>query len=130
MKLETAEPIVTKGRTATAVNPFLEQAPKLLEMTADGKSVRITLDEGQKPYAVIDQIRKAANSVDKGLSVAFDPADDTDEKRKLAKTFRFTFTKRITRTRKPKEGEATETPTEPTPEAPAEPTTKPKAARK
>jgi hypothetical protein len=114
MKLTVDQPI--KRERTKAANPFAEQAATLRDQTAEA-SMRITLEPADKTYQVIGWLREAANSVDKGLSVAFDPADDKDNAtRKAARTFRFQFVKRVTRERKPKTEEAaTATPAATTP---------------
>lgn len=94
MKITEADPIVrTRGPRERKPNPF---AP-YIDSLNDGKTHRITLEPTEKALTVIEHLREAAKQVKgadgtvtpRGLSVQFDPTDDTKEGRKAARTFRF-----------------------------------------
>jgi hypothetical protein len=95
------------GREAKP-NPFLEVPAKskvsIIESFNDGKTRRIDLEEGDSLASTVDQLRKAAKTINRGVRVAVDGA--TPEAKKAAKAFRFELCDPITRTRKPKTDEA------------------------
>ena len=91
------------GREAKP-NPFMEVNLKtkvtVIQAFDDGKTRRIDLEEGDSLASTIDQIRKAAKTITRGVRVAVDGA--TKDDKKTAKSFRFELCDPITRTRKPK----------------------------